>query len=152
MSIKQEAHEIVDQLPEDANWDDLVKSLYRNQKITLGMNDHQIEDGAPSEAEISNIFSRLNCASHVPEDARDTKKYSPGNSLTASWALVALAPLFFISIFLTPVAFVLALVGMVLGVKSMGKDVEHAWVPVVVGLVELILFIALPMAGSVGAG
>jgi len=148
VSIKQEAHEIVDQLPEEASWDDLVKSLYRNQKITLGMNEHEMEDGAPSEAEISNIFSRLNCASHVPEDARDTQKYTPGNSLTASWALVALAPLFFISILLMPVAYIFALVGMVLGIKSMGKDVELAWVPVVVGLVELILFIALPMSGS----
>ena len=148
MSIKQEAHEIVDQLPEEANWDDLVKSLYRNQKITLGMNEHEMEDGAPSEAEIANIFSRLNCASHVPEDARDTQKYTPGNSLTASWALVALAPLFFISILLMPVAYIFALVGMVLGIKSMGKDVEHAWVPVVVGLVELILVIAFPKSGS----
>lgn len=148
MSIKQEAHEIVDQLPEDAHWEDLVKSLYRNQKITLGMNDHEIEEGAPSEAEISNIFSRLSCAGHVPEDAQDTQKYSPGNSLTASWALVALGPLFFISILLMPVAYIFALVGMVLGIKSMGKDVGHAWVPVVVGLVELILFVALPMVGS----
>lgn len=39
MSIKQAAKEIVDNLPEDATWDDLVKSLIQNKKITLGMTD-----------------------------------------------------------------------------------------------------------------
>lgn len=36
MSIKKVAKEIVDSLPDDATWDDLVKSLIKNKKITLG--------------------------------------------------------------------------------------------------------------------
>ena len=145
MSIKQEAHEIVDQLAENADWDDLVKSLYKNKKITLGMTDIEVVQGSLSDSDINTVISRLHSSSSTPDDMRNTKKYNPSNSVTASWALVALAPLLFISILLAPMAYVLAIGGIIFGLKAMSEKVPKAWMPLGVGAIELLLFIVLPM-------
>jgi|GEM_PF-2215032 len=145
MSIKQEAHEIVDQLSDTANWDDLVKSLYKNKKITLGMKDIEVVQDSLSDSDINAVISRLQSASSIPDDMRNTKAYNPSNSVTASWAMVALAPLLFISILLAPVAYILAIGGIVFGVKAMVEKVPKAWFPVGVGVIELLLFVVLPM-------
>ncbi len=148
MSIKQEAHEIVDNLADKADWDDLVKALYKNKKITLGMTDIEVVQDEISDSDINGIMSRLQSASSTPDDMRNTKTYNPSNSSTASWVMVALAPLFFISILLAPVAYVLAIIGVVFGLKAMSEKVEKAWMPIGVGLIELIIFVALPVLGS----
>lgn len=148
MTIKQEAHHLVDQLAEDATWDDLVRSLYRNKKITLGMTDIEVVQDEISEADISTVMARLQSSSSTPDDMRNTKTYNPSNSVTASWVLVALAPLLFISILLAPVAYVLAIGGIVMGLKAVKERVEKAWLPVLVGGIELLLFVALPVIGS----
>jgi len=148
MTIKQEAHHLVDQLAEDATWDDLVRSLYRNKKITLGMTDIEVVQDEISEADINTVMARLQSSSSTPDDMRNTKTYNPSNSVTASWVLVALAPLLFISILLAPVAYVLAIGGIVMGLKAVKDRVEKAWLPVLVGAIELLLFVALPVVGS----
>ncbi|MDX1348182.1 MAG: hypothetical protein R3189_08035 [Thiomicrorhabdus chilensis] len=148
MTIKQEAHHLVDQLAEDATWDDLVRSLYRNKKITLGMTDIEVVQDEISEADINTVMARLQSSSSTPDDMRNTKTYNPSNSVTASWVLVALAPLLFISILLAPVAYVLAIGGIVMGLKAVKDRVEKAWLPVLVGVIELLLFVALPVVGS----
>lgn len=38
-SIKEEAHRIVEQLPEDASWEDLIYRLYVRQSIEAGLRD-----------------------------------------------------------------------------------------------------------------
>lgn len=148
MTIKQEAHHLVDQLAEDATWDDLVRSLYRNKKITLGMTDIEVVQDEISEADINTVMARLQSSSSTPDDMRNTKTYNPSNSVTASWVLVALAPLLFISILLAPVAYVLAIGGIVMGLMAVKERVEKAWLPVLVGVIELLLFVALPVVGS----
>jgi hypothetical protein len=42
VSIKEEAIKLVEQLPEEASWNDLVKSLIRERKITLGLTDIEV--------------------------------------------------------------------------------------------------------------
>jgi len=145
MSIKQEAHEIVDQLADNAEWDDLVRALYKNKKITLGMTDIEVVQSSLSDSDVNTIISRLHSSSSTPDDMRNTKTYNPNNSVTASWAMVALAPLLFISILLAPVAYILALGGIVFGLKAMTEKVPKAWMPVGVGVIELLLFVVLPM-------
>ena len=145
MSIKQEAHEMVDQLADEANWDDLVKSLYKNKKITLGMTDIEVVQSTLSDSEIDAIVRRLHSSSVAMDNLRNTKTYNPNNSVTASWAMVALAPLLFISILLAPVAYVLAIGGILFGLKAMTEKVQKAWMPIGVGIIELVLFIVLPM-------
>ena len=145
MSIKQEAHEIVDQLADTAEWDDLVRALYKNKKITLGMTDIEVVQSTLSDSDVNTIISRLHSSSSRPDDMRNTKTYNPNNSVTASWAMVALAPLLFISILLAPVAYILAIGGIFFGLKAVSEKVPKAWMPVGVGVIELLLFIVLPM-------
>jgi hypothetical protein len=38
-SIKQEAHRLVEQLPKDATWDDLMYQLYVRQALEAGLDD-----------------------------------------------------------------------------------------------------------------
>lgn len=38
-NLKQEAHRLVEQLPEDATWDDLMYQLYVRQAIEAGLAD-----------------------------------------------------------------------------------------------------------------
>ena len=38
-SVKQAAQEIIDHLPDDASWDDLMYELYVKQKIEQGLAD-----------------------------------------------------------------------------------------------------------------
>lgn len=146
-SIKQEAHEIIDNLPDDASWDDLVKSLYREHKITLGMNDLEVVQKNLSDEEISSIMGRLESSSSQPADMRNTKTYNPGNNMTAAWALVALAPLLFISLIMTPAAYVISVIGIFFSFKAMAKQEQGAIVPLGIGIIELILFIAIPVLG-----
>ncbi len=41
MTIKQEAHRILDELPEDANWDDLMYKIYVRVAIEEGIKDSE---------------------------------------------------------------------------------------------------------------
>ncbi len=38
-NIKQEAHRLIEQLPEDATWDDLMYEIYVRQAIEAGLED-----------------------------------------------------------------------------------------------------------------
>lgn len=151
MSIKKEAHDIVDQLADSAEWDDLVKSLYKNKKITLGMSDIEVVQDSLSDSDINTIISRLHSSSSTPDDMRNTKKYNPNNSLTAAWAMLALAPLLFISVLLMPFAYVLSLGAIFFGFKAMSENVLRAWMPIGFGVIELLVFIAMPIVGVMGS-
>jgi len=39
--VKQEAHKLVDRLPDDASWDDLMYDIYVRQAIDAGLEDVQ---------------------------------------------------------------------------------------------------------------
>jgi hypothetical protein len=39
--IKDEAHRIVDQLPDDASWEDLIYRIYVRQSIEAGLRDSE---------------------------------------------------------------------------------------------------------------
>ena len=41
-TIKQEAHRILDDLPEDANWDDLMYKIYVRVAIEEGIKDSEV--------------------------------------------------------------------------------------------------------------
>lgn len=40
-SIKKEAHRIVDHLPDDASWEDLIYRIYVRQSIEAGLRDSE---------------------------------------------------------------------------------------------------------------
>jgi hypothetical protein len=39
VGVKTEAHQLVDQLPDDATWDDLIYKIYVRQAIDAGLKD-----------------------------------------------------------------------------------------------------------------
>jgi hypothetical protein len=41
MSIKKEARRLMEQLPEDATWDDLMHEIYVRQAVEAGLQDSQ---------------------------------------------------------------------------------------------------------------
>jgi predicted DNA-binding protein len=38
-SIKEQAHELVDRLPEGASWEDLIREIYVREAVERGMED-----------------------------------------------------------------------------------------------------------------
>jgi hypothetical protein len=49
LSIKEEARRLVDQLPENSTWDDLMHQIYVRQSIEKGLSDSQ--EGRTSSVE-----------------------------------------------------------------------------------------------------
>lgn len=54
-TIKVEAHRIIEQLPDDASWEDLIYRLYVRQSIEAGLLDSEA-DQVESVAEVRKSF------------------------------------------------------------------------------------------------
>ncbi|MBF6056885.1 MULTISPECIES: hypothetical protein [Thiomicrorhabdus] len=141
MSIKEAAHEIVDGLADDATWNDLVRALYKQKKITLGMSDLEIVKPELSDAEISTVMARIQSSSSQPDDMRNTRSYKPGNAATIGMVAGVIAVLF--ALVFPPVSWVAVPVAIVAGFIGIKRKEEKAWVPVLLGLVSIIPFIEL---------
>ncbi|MDA3806388.1 MAG: hypothetical protein PF440_00605 [Thiomicrorhabdus sp.] len=143
MSIKEDAHAMVDQLPNDAHWEDLVKSLYKNKKITLGMTDIEVAQPELTESDINSILGRMESSSSEPTDMRNTRNYQPGNATTLGMASGVVAILF--SFVFPPIAWIAAPVALISGIIGLKNKEEKAWVPILLSLVSaipmMILFI-----------
>ena len=48
-TIKEDAHRLVDQLPDDATWDDLMYEIYVRQAVEAGLQDSQEGRTTPVE-------------------------------------------------------------------------------------------------------
>lgn len=136
MSIKADAQSIINDLPEDASWDDLVKELYRHKKITLGMTDMEVVQSELSEADINAIIARLKSSSSRPDDMRNTKSYTPGNAVTLGMISGVTAILF--SLVFPPIAWVAAAVAFGSGLFGIIRKEEKSWIPVLLALVSLV--------------
>lgn len=135
MSIKQQAHDIIDQLDDDASWDDLVKSLYLNKKITLGMTDLEVVQDKLSESDVNGIMGRLKSASAQPDDMRNTKTYNPGDSATLGMIAGVVAILF--SFVFPPIAWVAAPVALIAGAIGIKNKEDKAWVPILLAVISI---------------
>ena len=136
MSLKEDAHAIVDQLNDDADWDDLVKALYLNKKITLGMTDLEVVQDELSEYDVNGIIERLKSASNQPVDMRNTKTYKPGDSATLG--MVAGVVAIFFSFVFPPIAWVAAPIAAIAGLIGVKNKEEKAWVPILLALISII--------------
>lgn len=136
MSIKQEAHEIIDRLDDDASWNDLVKSLYLNKKITLGMTDLEVVQSDLSEADINSIMNRLQSASNQPSDMLNTKTYVPGNAATLGMIAGVVAILF--AIVFPPISWIAAPIAVVAGLIGIKNREDKAWVPILLAMVSTV--------------
>ncbi|HWM90053.1 MAG TPA: hypothetical protein VN493_04745 [Thermoanaerobaculia bacterium] len=60
ISVKEEARRLVEDLPEDATWDDLMYRIYVRQKIEAGLRDSD----AGRTVEVSEVRARFTRESH----------------------------------------------------------------------------------------
>lgn len=146
MSIKEDAHAIVDQLSNDAHWDDLVKSLYKSKKITLGMTDLEVAQPELTDSDISSILGRIESSSSEPTDMRNTRTYQPGNASTLGMVAGVIAIVF--SFVFPPVAWIAAPVALISGVIGLKNKEEKAWVPILLSLISVIPLVSLFMNNS----
>ncbi len=136
MSIKDSANTIVNNLPDDASWNDLVKALIKEKKITLGMTDIEIAQDELSEADISTIIARLQGSQAMPDDMRNTKVYHPSDAVTLG--MVAGVVAIFFSLVFPPIAWASALVALVAGIYGLSKSQPKAWVPILMSAVSIV--------------
>ena len=143
MSIKEDAHAIIDQLPNDAHWDDLVKVLYKNKKISLGMTDLEVAQPELSDSDISAVIGRIQSSSSEPTDMRNTRTYKPGNASTLGMVAGVVAILF--SFVFPPIAWAAAPIAIIAGFVGLNNKEEKAWVPILLALISIIPLVVLLM-------
>ncbi|SIN92292.1 hypothetical protein SAMN05443662_0998 [Sulfurivirga caldicuralii] len=137
MTMKEELAQILSELPDDATWDDLLRELYRWKKITHGMSEEELAMPAPlPENELNAILGRVDSASSLPDDMRNTKKYNPGNYVTLGMVAGAVA-IFFAMVF-PPLSWAAAAVAAITGVIGVIHKEEKAWVPILLAMVSLV--------------
>ncbi|QKI89153.1 hypothetical protein [Thiomicrorhabdus xiamenensis] len=143
MSIKEDALSIVNALPDEATWEDLVKELYRQKKITLGMSDTEIVQDELTEADLNAIIARLKSASSLPDDMRNTKTYKPGNATTLGMVAGVTAIVF--SLVFPPIAWIGAGVAFIAGIFGSMRKEEKSWIPILLALVSMIPLVSILM-------
>jgi len=136
MSIKEQAHQIIDELGDDASWNDLVKSLYKNKKITLGMTDLEVVQSNLTESDINGIIGRLQSASTQPDDMRNTRSYQPGDSATLGMVAGVVAILF--ALVFPPITWVAAPIAVIAGIIGLKNKEDKAWVPILLAIIAII--------------
>jgi len=134
ISIKQTAHEIIDQLDDQATWNDLVKELYLQKKITLGMTDLEVVKKEIGESDVNGIIARLESASKQPSDMRNTRTYQPGNYSTMGMIAGVVAVLF--AFVFPPISWVAAPIAFISGVIGLTRQEEKSWVPILLAIVS----------------
>jgi hypothetical protein len=135
VSVKEEAQRILAELPDNADWNDLVKALYLNKKITLGMTDLELSKTPLTEDDVAAIMGRLQSARRVPDDMRNTRDYQPGNAVTTGMVAGIIA-IFFAFVF-PPITWIAAPIAVAAGAIGLKKHQEKAWVPILMAIISI---------------
>ena len=136
MTVKAEAQQIIAQLHDDAGWDDLIKELIRQRKITIGMRDEEIKQAELNNADVNAIVARLHSSHSIPDDMRNTNTYQPGNATTLGMVAGVLAVVF--SFIFPPIAWLGAAIAVLAGGYGLSKKEEKAWIPILLAMVSLL--------------
>lgn len=141
MSIKEEATTIINQLDDNAEWEDLLRALYKEKKITLGMTDLEVVQPELTDAEINAILARLKSSNSQPTDMRNTRSYNPGNAVTLG--MIAGVVAIFFGFAFPPLAWAAAVVALVAGGYGITQKEEKAWIPILLAGVSLIPILSI---------
>jgi hypothetical protein len=139
-NMKNELIELVDRLPADANWNDLVYQLYAEGKVNLGLAENE-RDEIISREVFDNLFIRAESAHDMPVDMRNTLIYHPGNTTTVAMIAGVVAAAF--AFVFPPIAWMAAPVAFIAGFMGVLGGQPRAWVAMMLSLVTLVPF--LPM-------
>ena len=135
MSVKEETQKILADLPDNADWNDLVKALYLHKKITMGMTDLELSKSPLTEDDVATIMARLQSAKRVPDDMRNTREYQPGNAATTGMVAGIIA-IFFAFVF-PPISWVAAPIAVIAGAIGLKNGQEKSWVPILMAIVSM---------------
>ncbi len=139
-TIKNELVQLVEQLPEDATWDDVMYQLYAQGKVNLGLAENE-RVGVISREDFDNLFVRAESAHDMPEDMRNTLIYHPGNTTTVAMIAGVIAAAF--AFVFPPIAWMAAPVAFIAGFMGVLGGQKRAWVAMMLALVTLIPFVPL---------
>lgn len=140
MSVKTEAQQIIEQLPDNATWDDLIKELIRQRKVTIGMRDDEIHQGdAMTESEVNAILARLHSSHSMPDDMRNTLKYKPGNATTLGMVAGVIAIVF--AFIFPPISWLGAVTAVIAGGFGLSRKEEKAWIPILLAMVSILPYL-----------
>jgi hypothetical protein len=131
---------LVEKLPEDATWDDVMYQLYAQGKVNLGLAENE-RVGVISREDFDNLFIRAESAHDMPEDMRNTLIYHPGNTTTVAMIAGVIAAAF--AFVFPPIAWMAAPVAFIAGFMGVLGGQKRAWVAMMLALVTLIPFVPL---------
>jgi hypothetical protein len=136
-NIKNELISLVDKLPSNATWDDVVYQLYVDKKVTLGLAADERE--IPLSRELFNsVFIRAESAHDMPADMRNTLIYHPGNTTTVAMVAGVIAAGF--AFVFPPIAWIAAPVAFIAGFMGVIAGQPKAWVAMILSFVTLLPF------------
>ena len=84
---------------------------------------------------MASIMGRLQSASNVPDDMRNTQSYQPGNAVTTGMVAGIIA-IFFAFVF-PPISWVAAPIAVVAGAFGLKYQQPKAWVPILMAIVSI---------------
>jgi predicted CopG family antitoxin len=139
MSIKPEVQAIIDQLDDQASWDDFIRELIRRKKLTLGMREDELAQENLSDSDVNAIISRIYSSQSLPDDMRNTNRYKPGNATTLGMVSGVLAIVF--AFVFPPIAWLGAAVAVLAGGFGLSRKEEKAWIPILLAMVSLLPYL-----------
>ncbi|SFR49946.1 hypothetical protein [Thiomicrospira sp. ALE5] len=146
-TTKQQAAEMINNLPDNANWDDVVKTLIKQRKLSFGMSDAELlAEGELSDAEVSAIVSRLETSRNLQDDMRSTQSYKPGNATTLGMIAGVIAIVF--AFVMPPISWLGAVLAVVAGGVGLSRREEKAWIPLLMAFISVFAYFVV--LGSMG--
>jgi len=139
-NIKNELQALVERLPAEATWNDVVYQLYVDGKVTLGLAENE-RDEVMSRELFDNLFIRAESAHDMPDDMRNTLIYHPGNTTTVAMVAGVVAAAF--AFVFPPISWLAAPVAFVAGFMGVLAGQPRAWVAMMLSLVTLIPFVPM---------
>lgn len=139
MSIKPEVQAIIDQLDDQASWDDFIRELIRRKKLTLGMREDELAQENLSDSDVNAIISRIYSSQSLPDDMRNTNRYKPGNATTLGMVSGVLAIVF--AFVFPPIAWLGAAIAVLAGGFGLSRKEEKAWIPILLAMVSLLPYL-----------
>lgn len=139
-TLKSELDQIIQALPANASWDDVVYQLYAEGKITLGLS--ETEQSEPITRDVFNhLFVRAESAHDLPIDMRNTLIYHPGN-MTSIGMIAGVVAVAFAFVF-PPISWIAAPIALGAGLLGFVARQKNAWIPILLSAVTILPF--LPM-------
>lgn len=134
---KDEMKQLIDRLPEGADWDALMFQLYSEGKTTLGLAENE-RNTPMTKDRFLQLFVRAESAHDLPVDMRNTLIYHPGNTTTIAMVAGIIAAGF--AFVFPPIAWLAAPIAFIGGFMGVLAGQQKAWLAMLLAMVTLMPF------------